>query len=202
MTLPTPLTVIPSNESVAWFYMGEGCATILIARRKPKRTNLDQILGYRIYPRVIFTNNDPALIEAIEAWLIVHDILYLKNTQTYKNKKHTPSIHLRINKYAEIKKFLELLLPHLKGWKLEASEILLEYVTKYGGRSNWSALMREKMIHDKVTGKIIGIDWDKEEERMRFLDMMTFRDRILKINGGHRAKYNRQFFLDLWEMEG
>lgn len=85
------------------------------------------------------------------------------------------------------------------GQKKQVCELMLEYLLKYG-RRDWAAILREKVVRDQKTGRILTVNWNAEEERRRFLEIMKLRDQILAINGGHRAKYNYDFFAKLWGM--
>ncbi len=188
-----------SDQTVAFYWMGEGSATYTCSRRKEKK-GLMAILGYRLSPRIAFINTDVEQLKPIKDWLHYNKIHFIVSIQKSKNPKYLPLTIIRIEKFKDATLFLQIILPHLVGKKRLIGKIMFECLSKYGGRGDWSKLMREKVIRDKKTGKILGINWNVEEERQRFLEVMKYRDKITTLNGGYKAKYNYAFFKRLWGM--
>jgi len=189
---------IPSDEAVAWFFMGEGCATLGCSRRKETR-GLMSILGYRISPRVAVGNTDLALLEPIKGWLKAKNIHFNFCATKTRKSTHRKMFYLKIDEAENASKFLKTIFPYLLGRKRLVCELMLECLPKCM-RANWSSLMRNKVIRNKDTGRILGVNWDAEKERKRFLELMKYQDKITQLNG-KRAKYNYAFFAKLWGME-
>jgi len=190
---------IPSDESVAWFFMGEGSATFVCSRRKEKM-GLMSILGYRLDPRIAFTNTDPDLLEPMKVWLDSKEVAFTTDTQKRRKPKYWDLLKVEVRRHKDVKNFLWILIPFLRGRKRRVCELVLECLVKYD-RGDWKALMKEKVVRDKKTGKIMGVNWDVKEERERFLRMMKYRDKIVKINSSRaKEKYNYDYFSNLWGM--
>lgn len=194
----------PSDEAISWFFMGDGGATICVSKRKEKK-GLMGILGHRIHPRVSFTNTDLEICSIIKNWLDTKGILYNDNVQDRGKQrkgggKYLPLEIINIQNWEGCKTILPILLPHLIGRTKTVCEIMRECLSKYGGRGDWRKLMREKIIRDPATGQIIGVNWDVDAERRRFLEIMKYREKILKLNGGRRSKYSYDYFVNLWGM--
>jgi len=187
----------PSDESIARFFMDEGCATFVVSQRKESK-GLMSILGYRISPRIAVVNTAEILVP-LQNWLRLKKINFLVTVQQHGT--YRPLTIIRIERFEDAKRFLHIMLPYLLGRKKSVCKLMLECLLKYGGRENWSDIMREKVVRDKRTGRILTIDWNAKEERQRFLGIMKYRDKILAINGGFRSKYNYAFFLKLWGMK-
>jgi len=188
---------IPSDEGVAWFFMGEGCATLGCTRRKESR-GLMSILGYRISPRVAIGNTDPILLESIKGWFKSKNIHFNFCASKTRKKMHRRMFYLKVDEPENASKFLKVISPYLLGRKRLVCELMLECLPKCK-RENWSSLMREKVIRDEATGRILGINWDADAERKRFLELMKYRDKISQLNG-QKAKYNYAFFANLWRI--
>ena len=187
-----------SDEVVAWFFMAEGCATLGCTKRKESR-GLMSILGYRLSPRVAIGNTDLALLEPIKVWLRHKKIHFNFCGLKVKKATHHKMFYLKIDQVDAALNFLRTIFPYLLGKKRLVCELMLECLPKCR-RENWSTLMREKVIRDKSTGRILGLNWNAEQERKRFLDLMKYRDKITQLNG-HRAKYNYSFFAKLWGVD-
>jgi hypothetical protein len=190
---------IPSDEAVAWFFMAEGSASLGCTRRNESR-GLMSILGYRVSPRVSVGNTDLALLEPIKKWLESRGIHFNFYGLKRRRNIHRQMFYLKVDEVASALKFLSIIFPHLVGRKRLVCKLMLECLPKCR-RENWSDLMREKVIRDKATGRIMALKWDHEKERARFLEIMKYRDKIAQLNGNHHTKYNYDFFAKLWGIE-
>lgn len=189
---------IPSDESVAWFFIGEGGATLGCSRRH-ERVGLSAILGYRITPHVAITNTDLDVMEVLERWFKVKKIKNNFCTRQPKAPRKT-RFDIKVERFADVKKFLEIILPYLVGKKKIVCRLMLECLTKFG-RGSWSDILKVKGRVTRKRGRILSINWNVDEERRKFLEMMKYREKILAINGGRTAKYRYPFFEKLWGMQ-
>ncbi len=190
-----------SDEAVAWFFMGEGNATFECMQRHEQR-GLSAILGYQVRPYISISNTDLTLMRLLRGWFkakkIKHNV-YIPKTKPPRK----PCAVLKIGRVVDVKKFLEIILPYLIGRKQTVCQLMLECLNKFG-REGWSEIIKTKGIITRTKkGRISSliINWDVEQEKKRFLEIMRYRDYILSINSGRKAKNNYAYFANLWGME-
>jgi len=189
--------LIPSNEAVAWFFIGEGSATLGCSKRHEQR-GVSGILGYRITPHITITNTDLDVMKALKAWFEVKKIKF--NFYTRKPKPPRKLRHdIKVEKFRDVKKFLRLILPYLVGTKQVVCQLMLECLVKYG--RDWSKILKtQARVVRSGTGHFSSINWNPAEERKRFLQMLRYREKILNLNRG-KARYRYDFFVKLWGLK-
>lgn len=95
-------------------------------------SNQEQSGSWKIKPVVNFVNTDLGIINTALDILYRNDVkpYIVKRHQSKKNKNHKDVIEVKVSSVPEIKKFLELVSPYLKGEKKHKAEILLRYATR------------------------------------------------------------------------
>lgn len=86
----------------------------------------------KIKPVVNFVNTDLGIVN--EALSILHKAgckPYIVNRrQSIKNQRHKDVVEVKVSAIPEVKKFLDIVVPYLKGEKKHRAEILLRYVNR------------------------------------------------------------------------
>jgi len=187
---------IPSDEAVAWFFIGEGSATLGCSKRHEQR-GASGIVGYRITPHITITNTDLDVMNVLKKWFKVKKLKH----NFYTRKPKPPRklrFDIKVEKFKDVKKFLRFILPYLVGTKQLVCKLMLECLVKYG--RDWSKILSTQGRVVRSGGHFSSINWNATEERERFLKMLQYREKILNLNCG-RAKYRYDFFAKLWGIE-
>ncbi len=187
-----------SDEAVAWFFMGEGSASLCICKRNEK-TKLNSILGHRIYPQVSLANTDTELFPPLTNWFKNNELIYSFHTRTPKNRRRAMN-KIVVSRHTDIEKFIELLMPHLVGNKRKVCELLYKCLKKHYVRRDWPSQLKDRVI--RKGSRIVGWRWDETEERRRFLDIVKYKTKIMALNGTDRkTKYPYDYCIKLWGSE-
>ncbi len=95
-------------------------------------SNQEKSGSIKIKPVINFVNTDLGIVN--EALSILHKAgckPYIVNRrQSTKNSRHRDVVEVKASSVPEVKKFLELVAPYLKGEKKHKAEILLRYVSR------------------------------------------------------------------------
>lgn len=127
--------------------------------------------GYKLGIRSEIVNKCSLIINEISEILNNLEIKYTK-----KRSRRDGVIYITVNRHSQVEKLLRLIHPYLLGSKRLQSEIMLKEIIP---RMN-------KNLHLTRDG---------------FLEIMMFVDELNAYKGGHRGKYNREFFIEEWIKE-
>lgn len=170
------------TSMIAGLWMGEGCLELHAA---PYR---ETILGYRMYPRVHFTNTDGDLIQAFGDWLMANGIpKYCRHYYLPKNRINKCYI-ITVSKWRSVLKFLDLVEPFL-----------------IGNKAHLVRLLRRAIAQSLFPISRQGSKLPFEAQKERFMHLMRCREEMQQYYGNaghsdHRRKYTLRFFEELWDV--
>lgn len=133
-------------EWLAGFYDGEGCINLTHQRCKRETA---------FSPQLDLVNTHIESMELIVDFLAAHDIpVYVQRSENSKsyhresNRRNKPKMTIRIARMANVKRFLELILPHLV-LKRKQALLLLEFVSTRATKRTLTTA-RDFEIHEEL----------------------------------------------------
>lgn len=163
--------------------MGEGCLELHAAPYH------ETVLGYRMYPRVQFTNTDSVLIQSFGEWLTANQIPKYSQSRHLAKNRIRPCYMITVSRWRSVLKFLDLVAPFLIGNKARLVELFRKAIS-------------ESLFPVSHQGSKLPF----EAQKQRFLHLMRCREEMQQYygNAGHcsrRRKYTLAFFEELWSKD-
>ena len=126
--------------------------------------------GFKINPYLEFDNGDSLVLDELSKMLINLNIKH----KIYNDKRDKVK-QIRVQKFEMVEKLLNFITPFLVGSKRIQAEIMLQEIIPRMKRG-------------------------EHRNKIGFLEIMKYIDKLNKLKGGIRGKYNRNFFIEAWNM--